>query len=111
MIETLFKLLMGFAVADLALQPTEMAKGKNRHYKPDYIPQGQKVVAVWPFFMTGHTLIHAGAVLLVTNNIWLALAELVLHWMIDFAKCENWTNPYTDQALHFLCRVGYVVVI
>jgi len=71
---------------------------------------GQKPVAVWWHYMTAHALIHAGAVWLVTGNVWFALAEFVLHWAIDFAKCENWTNPHADQALHVACKVAYMLL-
>ena len=108
--EMLFKLLIGHALADYALQTDTMARGKNRHNVPQGIPPGQKVVAVWWHFLSAHALIHAGAVWLVTGNVWFGLAEFVLHWCIDFAKCENWTNPHQDQAFHVACKVAYVLL-
>jgi len=56
-----------------------------------------------------HDLIQAGAVWIVTGHTGLAALEFVLHWMIDFAKCENWTGIHTDQALHVACKVAYVL--
>ena len=108
--ELLFKLLIGHALADYPLQGDATAKGKNRHNPPHGIPPGQKLVAVWWHYMTAHALIHAGAVWIVTGSMWFALAEFVLHWCIDFAKCENWTNPHADQALHVACKVAYVLL-
>ena len=108
--ELLFKLLIGHALADYPLQGDATAKGKNRHNPPYGIPPGQKPVAVWWHYLTAHALIHAGAVWIVTDSMWFALAEFVLHWGIDFAKCENWTNPHQDQALHFACKVAYVLL-
>ena len=113
MIEIFFKLMIGHALADFALQSDAMAKGKNRNRKPDpgLIPPGQKYMPCWYHWLTAHALIHAGMVWIATGLVWLALLELVYHWLIDFAKCENWTNPNQDQALHILCKVGYVVMI
>lgn len=102
---TLFALLIGHAVADFALQSDSMARGKNRNRPPENIPPGQVPMAIWPYWLTSHALIHAGAVWLVTGNMWLAAAELVVHWVIDFAKCENWTGIHTDQFLHVMCKV------
>ena len=56
-----------------------------------------------------HDLIQAGAVWIVTGHTGLAALEFVLHWIIDFAKCENWTGVHTDQALHVACKVASVL--
>lgn len=106
----LFKLLIGHALADYPLQGDAIAKGKNRHNPPYGIPPGQKPVAVWFHYLTAHALIQAGFVWLITGQVKWAVAEFILHWAIDFAKCENWTNPHQDQLLHILCKIGYVVV-
>ena len=106
--ELLFKLLVGHALADFALQSSDMAKGKNRNRKPGYIPEGQKYIPCWAYWLTSHSLIHGGIIYLVTGNLYLGLIETTLHWIIDFAKCENWTNPHQDQALHILCKIGYL---
>lgn len=109
MIQTLFSLMVGFAIADFALQTDAIAKGKNRHnVDRSRVPPGQKFCACWPYFLTAHALIHAGAVWAATGIWWIGLIEMVAHWVIDFIKCENWTNPHQDQALHFVCRIVYV---
>jgi Protein of unknown function (DUF3307) len=106
----LFALLIGHALADYPLQGEAIAKGKNRHNPPFGIPPGQKPVAVWWHYLTAHALIHAGFVWAITGIVWLGVAEFVLHWIIDFAKCENWTNPNGDQALHVICKIIYSVL-
>ena len=106
----LLKLLIGHALADYPLQGDAIAKGKNRHSPPYGIPPGQKPCAVWWHYLTAHALIHAGAVWIITGNVGFAVAELALHWAIDFAKCENWTNPHQDQALHVACKMAYVLL-
>ena len=110
MFELFFKLLVAHVVADFALQSDIMAKGKNRHNKIS-APPNQKVMPGWPYWLSAHALIHGGAVYLVTGSLILGCVETVLHWLIDFAKCEGWTNPHQDQLLHILCRVGYVFVM
>jgi hypothetical protein len=110
MIELFIKLLMGHALADFALQTDIMAKLKNRHKKPDFIPEGQKYIPCWPYWLSAHGLIHGGAVCLITGNVYLGITETILHCWIDFMKCENWTNPNQDQTLHVLCKIGYLFV-
>ena len=107
----LFQLLIGHAVADYWGQSGDMARGKNRHNVPMNVPPGQVPKALWWHWLTAHALIHAGAVLVVTGSVWLGLAELVLHWCIDFAKCENWTGPTQDQLLHVACKVLWSVLV
>lgn len=111
--ELFFWLITGHALADFALQTPPMASGKNRHRKVDPIdiPPGQRVQVVWPYWLTSHALIHAGMVALITGSAALGLAEGVLHWVIDFAKCESWTGIHEDQALHVLCKLAWVLLI
>ncbi len=113
MLTLLFQLLCGHALADFALQSGDMAKGKNRNRPIDLakIPPGQKPMTIWPYWLTSHALIHAGTVGLITGRWDIALAEFVLHWMIDFAKCENWTGIHSDQALHAACKVLWTVLV
>lgn len=108
-VTTLFALLIGHALADYPLQGDAIAKGKNRHNPPYGIPPGQKPAAVWTHYLTAHALIHAGFVWAITGSGWCGAIEFVLHWIIDFAKCENWTNPHQDQLLHVVCKVCYVL--
>lgn len=110
MFEIFLKLLMGHALADFALQNSDMARLKNRHAKPTNVPPGQKIVPCWFYFLTSHALIHGGIVWLLLGHWYLAAAETVAHWLIDFAKCENWINPHVDQFLHIFCKVLWVVI-
>jgi len=100
-----FKLLIGHALTDFSLQGDVMAKGKNRHNIPAHIPPGQKLMPCWFYWLTAHALISAGAVWVITGFWWLAVGELVVHWIADFLKCDNVTNPNSDQAIHLLSKV------
>ncbi len=106
-----YALLIGHALCDYPLQGDATAKGKNRHSPPYGIPQGQKPVAVWFHYLTAHALIHSGAVWIITLSPWCALGEFVAHWLIDFLKCENVTNPHTDQLLHIACKVLWAATV
>lgn len=107
-ITKLFLLLCGHALADFSLQSDAMAKGKNRHKKPDYIPEGQKFVPCWYYWLTAHALINGGVVFLITGSLLWGITETVIHWLTDFAKCDNKTNPNQDQAIHIASKFLYL---
>lgn len=109
--ELIFRMLIAHAVADFALQSTDMAKGKNRNRKPENIPPGQKYTPCWPYWMASHSLIHGGAIYIATGSLTCGIIETVAHAAIDFAKCENWTGPHIDQFLHLLCKAAYIPII
>lgn len=95
-----FKLLIAHALTDYSLQNDSMVTMKVRRDPND----------VWWYYMAAHCLIQAGGVWLITANPWLALAEFVLHGIIDFAKSERWIKWSTDQWLHIACKAGYVLL-
>lgn len=101
-IELLFWLLVLHVLCDYPLQGDFVSKAKNR-YAP--IPG----VPAW-LILSSHALLHAGAVHLLLDNLWLAAAEFVAHWLIDDAKCINRIRFVTDQALHVACKVAWVAI-
>ena len=107
----IFKFLFAHALVDFALQPNSMAVGKNRHRQFDGSPDALKYFPNWTYWLTSHAMIHGGAVWLVTGNVFLGIIEVVLHWFIDFAKCENWTNIHADQLLHIICKAFYILCL
>jgi hypothetical protein len=111
MLALILKLIIGHALADFALQPTSMAMGKNRNRQWEGLKEEKKYFPNWPYWLTAHALLHGGAVWLITGNMVLGIAEIVLHWIIDFAKCENWTNIHTDQLLHLICKGVYLLFV
>jgi len=106
----LFALIIGHALADYPLQGKFLAIRKNRHIKPlDY---GADVPSnIWVYCLSAHSLVHAGAVWVVTGSALFGFIEFGLHWWIDFAKCEKWTNFHQDQGLHLLSKLAYVAAI
>lgn len=104
----LFALIIGHAIADYPLQGKFLAVRKNRHIKAiDY--SGDSPPTLWIYCLSAHSLVHSGMVWVITGSAAFAFAEFVLHWIIDFAKCEKWTNFHTDQGLHILSKVAYVL--
>jgi hypothetical protein len=85
----LFALAVSHALADFALQGDFLALAKNPHADSDkFFGQTGKPCCLWVQALTAHTLIHAGGVWFVTGSVFLGAVELVLHWLIDFAKNE-----------------------
>ncbi|MFZ4764229.1 MAG: DUF3307 domain-containing protein [Roseimicrobium sp.] len=104
----LFALLIGHAIADYPLQGDFLAIHKDRHARKgsnDFPP------TLWLHCLIAHSLVHAGAVWIVTGHVAFAFAELILHFILDAAKCERWTSYHIDQLLHVMCKVGYVAIL
>jgi hypothetical protein len=102
MVELMFRLLCGHAIADYALQNDFVGKNKNRNAVPiGYDPKLHGAIQkVWPYVLTSHALIHGAAAYVATGLLWVGLAETAAHWAIDFGKCEKWYGIHTDQWLH-----------
>ncbi len=106
-----FALLVAHALGDFALQGSFLSQAKNKNsdlsrFFPSGTPRG-----LWWNALLAHALIHAGAVWLVTGFVLLGFAELVLHFLIDYAKCEDWISFATDQSLHRVCKLLYVLLL
>ena len=63
-------MLVGHALADYPLQSEAMAREKDRHSTTPL-----QASVPWFYWLTAHALLHGGAVGLVTQSIWLGLAE------------------------------------
>jgi hypothetical protein len=98
-----FAFAISHALADFPLQGDYLARTKQRS-NAGSIPE-------WLISLTAHSLIHAGGVWIVSGSVVIALAEFVLHWLIDLGKGEGLYGYVTDQALHLGCKVAYVIVM
>lgn len=98
----LFLLMTAHALADYPLQGPFLSEAKNRHTAVGKV--------FWPHALTAHAVIHGGFVLVLTGSIWLALAEVVIHWVTDFLKCENCVTLNTDQFIHVACKVAWALI-
>lgn len=99
----LLYLLGGHTVCDFAMQNDFVAKGKN-------INTAFPGMAWWQI-MLAHCFIHMVMVLLVTGSVWMALTELVIHYITDCCKCEGWINFNQDQAIHYGCKAVWAFLI
>jgi hypothetical protein len=99
----LFQLIAVHFLCDYPLQGDFIGKFKNRHMTECPVP--------WWHLMTAHSFIHGLGVLLVTGSLVLACIEVVLHFVIDVLKCEGITNIHTDQLLHIMCKLIYVLLL
>ncbi len=106
-------LFIGHAFADYALQTDFMARAKNRHWAetwttgpPDFPPG-----TLWLFVLSAHSAIHSGVVWIITGCGWLALAEFILHWLIDWSRMEGKFGFRTDQFAHLGCKAAYVAAL
>jgi len=104
----LFFLMAGHALMDFALQTEAIATCKCRRANHPL----QRAVP-WYYWLTAHAFLHGmavGAIVRWFGYDWqvavgFAIAETVVHWFIDLAKCERKFNIHVDQALHVLCKV------
>lgn len=93
----LLLLLAGHALCDYPLQGDFLARGKN--HKAPFAEMSS-----WQLLLA-HCMIHMGMVLLITGSVWMALAELVIHYCTDYAKCDGRINFNQDQTIHYGCKV------
>ncbi len=108
----LFAFAIGHAFADFPLQGDFLSHGKNRNSPPPPLADGRAGPAnLWAYLMSAHCLIHAGFVWLISGSPLLAFVEFVLHWAIDWAKCEGRTSFAIDQWLHIATKAVYVAVL
>lgn len=91
-------MLIAHAIADYPLQGDWLSRAKNPTLS---LVPGE---AIWPGALASHAGIHAGAVWLITGSWALALAELVAHAGLDYAKCRGRLTYNADQALHVCCK-------
>lgn len=97
---TLLYLLFGHYLADFGLQNDFIAKFKFPGSAP-----------FWGHVMVAHCSMQALAVMIVTNNPYLGIAEFFAHFSIDYNKCVGRLTFNQDQALHIACKLIYFALI
>ncbi len=103
----LFFLIAAHALMDYSLQNGTMATCKCRNC--DH-PVAKSVP--WFYWLTAHAALHGAAVGAVIRwfgfdwniAVGFAIAETVVHWIIDHGKCQKWYGIHVDQALHVACK-------
>lgn len=85
-------LLVGHLIADTVLQPAWLSVAKRT--------PGLRLAALgW------HGSLHGFSVLMFTGMPLLALAEAVIHPLVDHGKALGWYGVRIDQAVHIACKV------
>ena len=97
-----FYIIFAHSLADYPLQGDFLAQGKNRNTDLGKI--------FWPYALSSHSIIHGGFVFMITHNIFLGVAETLIHAVTDWLKCGNKINMLTDQIIHYLCKVIWALI-
>lgn len=95
----LIALLTAHALCDYPLQGDFLARAKNRTAPIPGVPWWQALAA--------HSMIHGGAVALITGIWWLGVAESAVHWITDDTKCRGGIGFNADQAIHISCKLAW----
>jgi hypothetical protein len=99
----LISLLLAHFLADYPLQGDFLSRAKNPMNPIPGVP--------WYQAMFAHCFIHAAFVALLTDNLVFGVAELVIHFVTDRAKCYNWLSFNEDQAIHLTMKLAYFLLI
>ena len=95
-------MLVGHALADYPLQGDFLARGKSHRSPIEGVP--------WYHPLMAHAAIHGGFVGVITQSLFLGIAEFCLHIVIDYGKCDKWFGYNTDQILHVLCKIAWALL-
>lgn len=90
------------------------------HFVADFPLQGEYIAINkdpasanpnWAWIMSAHCTIHAGFVLLITGSAILFFLELFTHFAVDIAKCKSLIGFTTDQALHLISKLVWLLAL
>ena len=99
--ELIAALVVGHAIADYPLQGDFLAKPKPHHA----YSRGALVSGI------GRSCSNAwGMVWALTGIVWLGLAEVAAHAVIDDAKCRGKLSFNMDQGLHIACKALWALI-
>lgn len=97
-------LIVAHMLCDYPLQGDFLAKAKNHRAPLPGVP--------WQQALAAHSLIHGGAVWLLTGLWWLGAAETAAHALTDYLKSDR--RPgfgfHSDQAVHILFKGLWVLI-
>lgn len=109
--ELLFVLVIGHFIGDFVLQHDTMAVHKSRHAKTPMALEDNENFPAWYYWLSSHAMVHGLIVYLATQSLVLGLIEIVIHWLIDFSKCEDYLSFNQDQLLHIICKCAYCYIL
>lgn len=94
-------LVVGHMLFDYPIQSDFLAKGKNHRNPLPGIP--------WGWCLAAHSLIHGGAVALITGSVVMGVIETVFHGWIDWLKCDGQIGFHQDQVIHLFCKAVFAL--
>lgn len=85
------------------------------HWLMDYPLQGWLAEAklngpLKRYHLIAHAGMHGCSVAWLLGNPWIGLAEWVLHAITDVLKCRNIISFQTDQTIHIVCKLIWLVI-
>jgi hypothetical protein len=95
-------LVVAHMLADFPLQGQFLSEAKNRFFPVPTVPW------VWP--MAAHSIIHGGAVWMVTGIWWLGALEAGCHFVIDDNKCARRITFTQDQLFHISLKALWAAI-
>jgi len=102
-VELFAALVIAHAICDYPLQGDFLARAKSRVAPIPGVP--------WYQALGAHSVMHGGAVWLLTGAPLLGLAETTAHAAIDDAKCTGRISFNTDQSLHIACKAAWAFIV
>ena len=100
-----FLLVCGHALGDFALQTQWVAANKERPKNTD-----KSSPVVWPHVLLAHSLHHGLIVYLITQSLYLGIAETIVHAVCDFCKGERFFGLHVDQGIHIASKVAWTLL-
>lgn len=88
--ELLFRIFFAHVLAETALQPDYMARGKL---------YGSAGYNHW-WWIVAHATVNGGCIYLAAGSLACGLLEVLNHSVIDWFKTEGWITTRSDKALH-----------
>lgn len=100
LLDSLFYMVGAHFIFDFPLQGADTAMEKNNNSKSQL-----QAIVPWYYWMTAHCFMQALPVAIITGSTALGLAEFVVHFVTDFAKCNKHLTLAQDQAIHLACKI------
>lgn len=102
-VNTFFLLIASHFFGDYVFQGDPMAQGKNHKKNTNgYVP--------WYIWLSAHASVHGTLVGFVLGGWQWGLVEYVMHWLIDYSKCDGAISFHRDQQLHLACKFLYFFI-
>lgn len=100
----LFRLITFHYIGDFIVQNEFQARAKNRQKMPISFA-GKQSFQWWWQFMLAHSGMHGLFVYIATGSLILGFSEIMVHFLLDWGKCEGLYGAWTDQTGHIISKL------